>query len=78
MKLLSNMEHINNYDEFCSKMLELEMKTVLDAYSKEKNLDKKHLLIHDFALRLSVCYTDESYLKENHYRHLNDMKMTLA
>ncbi len=72
------MEYINNYDEFCSKMLELEMKAVLDAYSKEKNLDKKHLLIHDFALRLSVCYTNESYLKENHYRHLHDMKMTLA
>ena len=48
------MEYINNYDEFCSKMLELEMKAVLDAYSKEKNIDKKHLLIHDFAIRLSV------------------------
>lgn len=68
---------IEDYDEFCTKMLELEVKGVIDKWRKVDNPRERDSLLHTLAMRISINYTDESWLSENHRRHLNNEKMLL-
>ena len=68
---------IEDYNEFCTKMLELEVKGVINKWRKVDNPRERDSLLHTLAIRISTNYTDEIWLKENHHRHLNNEKMLL-